>query len=130
MTKQEKIYTEYEQPQPAIYTDYGKQSRQEEIRAGIEEVICDCCDDVVVFLEAGQTLIEAQEYCRKEGVCAYATDLREAIQKYETSKGVVLKVEGELPLEGLERLSGSAVITWFNANGYSAWEPLIGDKDG
>ena len=107
---------------------------QEEIRDGIENIICDCCDDVAIFLEAGQTLIEAREYCRKEGVCAYCTDLREAIQRYEHSQGVVMKVERELPkvetfcqLAQVECIPKLTVQQVMLETGYSAWEPLIGD---
>ena len=72
-------------------------TKQQEIREGIEKVICSCCDDIGDWKE-GQTLAEAQEYCRKKAICAYCTDLREAIQKYEHSEGVVIRVKRELPL--------------------------------
>ena len=64
-------------------------TKQEEIREGIEKVICSCCDDVEDW-EAGQTLTEAQEHCHKMAICAYCTGLRDALLEYEDSQGVVM----------------------------------------
>ena len=71
-------------------------TKQEEIREGIEKVICSCCDDVEDW-EAGQTLTEAQEHCHKRAICAYCTGLRDALLEYENSQGMVLQVERKLP---------------------------------
>ena len=91
---------------------------KEEIREGIDNIVCDCCDEDV-------------EGCRKV-TCAYATDMRDLIIKYLDSQGVVLKVEGELQLPDFKvpqgqtvEIHGGSISQIIKDQGYTLTERLI-----
>ena len=109
-------------------------TKQEEIREGLDNSICDACEEDV-----------DKDDCRKS-ICAYASKLRDAILKLEDSQGVVIKVDRELPespdadylisqYEGEEATAEDVALMHFNGiekgkrlmlrAGYVAVESLI-----
>ena len=83
---------------------------REEIIEGIEQTICGHCDNPS-FYGKTITLKDCQDVCRERAICAYCTDLTNALLKCEDKLGAVIKgqmltFEGETvgykvePLEG------------------------------
>ncbi len=99
-------------------------TQQEKIREGIEQSICSNCDDVSDWIE-GQTLEDAQKYCRERAICAYCTDLTNDILQKQDAQGVVIKVERELPLMFGTVESYARGLKKMREAGYEAVENLI-----
>jgi len=70
-------------------------TKQDKIKEGVEQIICGHCFDYSEYPSLGKTdsIQEKRDRCRGEDACAFCTDLREAIFKYEHSQDVVIKGE-------------------------------------
>ncbi len=70
-------------------------TKQEEIREGVEKLICGECVSYSEYPNMGELpdVTAMQDRCREVAICAYCSDLVDAMWKYLHSQGAELKVE-------------------------------------